>query len=107
MLCGLPFFCGYYHHAAPIGRHADRHWGYDSPSYIFPKSLLYWLLEVEAYGDWVMSDFWDCSLFQVYVPDISGNAPLFLKAMLTNCSRSQFLSLSTSFSVGGNMMGGQ
>ena len=35
-------------------------------------------------------------------PDISGNAPLFLNAVLANCSRSQFLSLSTLFSIGGN-----
>ena len=35
-------------------------------------------------------------------PDIGGNAPLFLNAVLENCSRSQFLSLSTLFSVGGN-----
>ena len=35
-------------------------------------------------------------------PDIGGNAPLFLNVVLENCSRSQFLSLSTLFSVGGN-----
>ena len=35
-------------------------------------------------------------------PDIDRNTPLFLNAMLENCSRRQFLSLSTLFSVGGN-----
>ena len=35
-------------------------------------------------------------------PDIGGNVPLFLNAVLANCSRNQFLSLSTLFSVGGN-----
>ena len=35
-------------------------------------------------------------------PDIGGNAPSFLNALLANCSRSQFLSLWTLFSVGGN-----
>ena len=35
-------------------------------------------------------------------PDIGGNAPLFLNAVLENCFRSQFLSLSTLCSVGGN-----
>ena len=35
-------------------------------------------------------------------PDIGGNAPLFLNAVLAYCCRSQFLSLSTLFSVGGN-----
>ena len=35
-------------------------------------------------------------------PDISGNASLLLNAVLANCSRSQFLSSSTLFSIGGN-----
>ena len=35
-------------------------------------------------------------------PDIGGNAPLFLNAVLANCSRSQFLSLLTLVFVGGN-----
>ena len=52
-----------------------------------------------------MSGFRGCSLFRCMwagEPDIGGNAPLFLNAVLANYSRSQFLSLSTLFSVGGN-----